>query len=142
MRTYVSTHDLSAQAERILATSRPSFHHSPLDQVIDLVSRGRHYAWIGIYLATNANDSKQLLRAGGDHPGVVTSPEMRSKVLVSMRLAGRELGVVDVESDRENAFGAEERVFLENLAGLLARFLAGPGKYLARKAREAQNNSA
>jgi hypothetical protein len=142
LRTYVSTHDLWAQAERILAASRPSFHHSPLDQVIELVSRGRHYAWIGIYLTVSANASKQLLRAGGNQPGVVASPEMRSKVLVSMRLAGRELGVLDVESDREDAFGGEERVFLENLAGSLARFLAGRGKYLARKARQAQNNSA
>jgi len=53
-----------------------------------------------------------------------------------MRLAGREVGVFDVESDRESAFGAEDRVLLENVAQLLALFLSGRGKYLARKARE------
>jgi putative methionine-R-sulfoxide reductase with GAF domain len=54
-----------------------------------------------------------------------------------LKLAGRELGVLDVESDRENAFGSKDRVLLENVAQLLARFLAGPGKYIARKARTA-----
>ena len=54
-----------------------------------------------------------------------------------MRLAGREVGVLDVESDHENAFGAEDRVFLENVAHLLAQFLVGRGKYVVRKAREA-----
>ena len=62
-------------------------------------------------------------------------PETRSKVLISMRLASRELGVLSVESDRENAFSTEDRVLLESVAGAIARFLSGRGKYLARKAR-------
>jgi hypothetical protein len=53
-----------------------------------------------------------------------------------MKLAGRELGVLDVESDRENAFGSDDRVLLETVATRLARYLAGPGKYLVRKARQ------
>jgi hypothetical protein len=56
---------------------------------------------------------------------------------VSMKLAGRELGVLDVESDRENAFGPEDRVLLEDVATTLARFLTGRGKYVVRKARGA-----
>jgi putative methionine-R-sulfoxide reductase with GAF domain len=140
LRTYVSTHELLAQAEQIVSTSQPSFHNSPLDQITDLVSRGRHYAWIGIYLTATANASR-LVGAGGDQPGMVSSPNMKSKVLVSLRMAGREIGVLDVESDRENAFGSEERVFLEELAGLLAHFLTGRGRYLARKARQNPNNS-
>ena len=62
-------------------------------------------------------------------------PETRSKILISIKLASRELGVLSVESDREGAFGAEDRVLLEGVADSLARFLAGRGKYLARKAR-------
>ena len=52
-----------------------------------------------------------------------------------MKLASRELGVLSVESDRENAFGMEDRVLLEGVADVLARFLVNRGKYLARKAR-------
>jgi hypothetical protein len=52
-----------------------------------------------------------------------------------MRVGGRELGFLNVESDRESAFGSEDRVLLDRVAGLLARFLAGPrGKYLVLKA--------
>jgi hypothetical protein len=40
-----------------------------------------------------------------------------------------------VESDQEHAFGAEDQVLLEAVANIVARFLAGRGKYLARKAR-------
>jgi hypothetical protein len=53
-----------------------------------------------------------------------------------MKLASRELGVLSVESNHENAFGVEDRVLLEGVADALARFLAGRGKYLARKARQ------
>ena len=72
--------------------------------------------------------------AGGDAPDEVALPETRSKILISMKLASRELGVLSVESDRESAFGAEDRVLLEAVADSLARFLTGRGKYLARKA--------
>ena len=52
-------------------------------------------------------------------------PETRSKILISMKLAGREFGVLDVESDQENAFGVEDRVMLENAANLCGPFLGG-----------------
>ena len=55
-----------------------------------------------------------------------------------MKIAGREVGFLNVESERENAFGSEERVLLERVAGLLAKFLTGPGKYLVRRAAEPQ----
>ena len=54
----------------------------------------------------------------------------------AMKIAGREIGFLNVESNRENAFGGDERVLLERVAGLLAKFLTGPGKYLVRKAGE------
>ena len=135
MKVYRSTRQLLADVERLLAASRPSAHHSPLEDVIDLLCRGRHYAWVGIFLAVGENTPQQSLGAGSDAPGEVALPETRSKILISMKLASRELGVLSVESDRENAFGAEDRVLLEAVADVLARFLAGRGKYLARKAR-------
>jgi len=68
------------------------------------------------------------------HPAQVAAAGTRKKIIVSMKIAGRELGFLNVESDRENSFGSEDRVLLERVADLLARFLTGPGKYLVRKA--------
>jgi hypothetical protein len=135
VKTYRSPRELLSQVACVLATKRSPFHHSPLEDAIGLLSRGRHYTWIGIYL-TLGNLGQQLLGGGGDpHPGLMARPETRSKVLISMKLAGREFGVLDVESDQENAFGVEDRVMLENAANLVARFLAGPGRFIVRKAR-------
>ena len=64
-------------------------------------------------------------------------PETRSKVLISIKLASRERGVLSVESDRESAFGAEDRVLLEAVADYAGPLPYRPGKYLARKARTA-----
>ena len=135
MKVYRPTRQLLADVERSLAASRPSAHHSPLEDVIDLLCSGRHYAWVGIFLAVREGAPQQPLGAGRDAPGEVALPETRSKILISMNLASRELGVLSVESDREGAFGAEDRVLLEGVADSLARFLAGRGKYLARKVR-------
>jgi GAF domain-containing protein len=137
VKTYRPPRTLLAEVEHLLATNKPSFQHSPLEDVIELLCRGRHYTWIGIYLAVGESGSQQLLGAGGNtEPAHVALPETRSKILVSIKLASRELGVLAVESDRENAFGAEDRVLLEGVADALARFLAEKGKYLVRKARQ------
>ena len=141
MKVYRSSRQLLADVERLLAASRPSAHHSPLEDVIDLLCRSRHYAWVGIFLAVGENAPQQSLGAGGDAPGEVALLEIRSKILISMKLASRELGVLSVESDRENAFGVEDRVLLEKVANVVARFLAGRGKYLARRARTAESRT-
>jgi hypothetical protein len=53
-----------------------------------------------------------------------------------MKTGTREIGVLDVESDRPTGFPSAELIFLEKVADKLARYLAGPGKYLVRRARE------
>ena len=127
--------ELLSDIEGVLAANRPSFSHSPLQDVIELLSHGLHVAWVGIYLAAGTA-SQQLLGAGGEpHPGQMAGQGTKSKILVSLKLAGHEFGVLDVESDCPNAFGPRDRVLLEKVANLLARFIAGPGRYLARKAR-------
>jgi len=136
LKTYRSARELLAEVKRLLAANKPSAHRSPLVDIIELLCEGRHYSWMGIYLLVGPNTPQQLLEAG-PNPGQMALPETRSKILVSMKLAGRELGVLDVESDRENAFGAEDRVLLEDVATALARFLTGRGKYVVRKARGA-----
>jgi hypothetical protein len=66
-------------------------------------------------------------------------PAAKSKILISMKLAGREIGVLAVESDEANGFGVEDRVLLEDAAFHLARFLMGSGRYIVRKVRAAQS---
>jgi hypothetical protein len=135
LKVYRSTRQLLADVERALAASRPSSRHSPLEDVIDVLCSGRPYAWVGIFLAVGENTPQQSLGAGGDAPCEVALPNTRSKILISMKLASRELGVLSVESDHENGFGAGDRVLLEGVADILARFVTGRGRYLARKAR-------
>ena len=135
MRPYRSTRNLLADVKKVLADNRPSFHHSPLEEIAGLLCEGRHYSWVGIYLTLDEKSSSALLEEALIKPNQVAVHGTRKKIVVAMRVGGRELGFLNVESDRESAFGCEERVLLDRLAGLLARFLAGPrGKYLVLKA--------
>jgi GAF domain len=136
LKTYRSARELLAQIEQLLVANKPSFGCSPLDRVIEMLIKGRHYSWMGIYL-TVGEKSQHLLGSSGDAALNVTAmPQSRAKMLVSIRLASREIGVIAAESDREFPFGSEDRVLLDRLANVLARFLAGSGKYLVREARE------
>jgi hypothetical protein len=139
LKVYRPTRQLLADVECLLAANRPDAHSSPLEDVIDLLCRGRHYAWAGIFLAIADGATQPAMAAG--RLDEVTLAETRSKILVTMKLASRELGVLSVESDRVNAFGAQDRVLLEAVADALARFLAGNGKYLVRRARMAKNEN-
>jgi putative methionine-R-sulfoxide reductase with GAF domain len=140
---------------------------SPLDEVVETLFDGRHYFWIGIYLVIGEQVVRQAFRGPvppchafafgvgnvgttGQSgvvkviPDVTQDPtyrvcflETRSEIVVPIKIAGKVLGVIDVESDRENAFGKADRVLLENVAKRLARFFTGRGRYLVRRAREA-----
>jgi len=135
VKSYRSTRSLLAEIEELLDNNRPSFHHSPLEDIAALLVEGRHYSWVGIYLTLDRDSSPALLEnAHPEHPGQVAVASTRTKILVAMKIAGREIGYLNVESERENAFGSEERVLLERVAGLLARFLTGAGKYLVLRA--------
>jgi hypothetical protein len=139
LKVYSPTRQLLADVECLLAANRPDAHGSPLEDVINLLCRGRHYAWVGIFLAIAEVATQPSMATGS--LGEVTLPETRSKILVTMKLASRELGVLSVESDRENAFGTQDRVLLEAVADTLGRFLVGNGKYLVRRARKLRTES-
>jgi putative methionine-R-sulfoxide reductase with GAF domain len=135
LRTYRSTRALLADVKKVLAENRPSFHHSPLEEIAGLLCEGRHFSWVGIYLTLDEKSSSALLEEALIKPNQVVVQGTRQKIVVAMRVGGRELGFLNVESDRDYAFGSEEQVLLERVAGLLARFLAGPrGKYLVLRA--------
>ena len=136
MKTYRPTREILAEIDTILTTKQTPMRTSPLEDVANVLSSGRHYSWVAIYLAVEVESSRQLLGAGHDpHPGQMASPDTRTKILISIKLAGREIGLLDVESEHDHAFGREDQVLLENVAHRLARFLTGPGKYLVRHAR-------
>jgi len=137
VKPYRPTSVVLSDVKLALSNNKPSFHphHSPLELVAGLLSEGRHYSWVGIYLTLDKKSSPALLDdSAGVHPGQVAVAGTRKKILVAIKIAGRELGFLNVESDRVNAFGSEDRVLLDRVADLLARFLTGPGKYLVRKA--------
>jgi putative methionine-R-sulfoxide reductase with GAF domain len=133
VKPYLSTQKIIVDIEELLGNNQPSFHHSPLEDIASLLCEGRHYSWVGIYLSLDKHSSSPLLETAV-HPAHVALPGTRKKVLVSIKIAGREIGFLNVESERENALGPEDRVLLESVADLLARFLTGPGKYLVLKA--------
>lgn len=131
----------------------PPTYALPLERVLELLYEGRHYSWIGIYLVFGETAVRQAFcgpvppchsfsvgsanaGAGERGPGHSTFRETKSEIMVPIKLATRILGVIDAESDHVNAFSSEDRVLLERLADMLARFLAGDGKYIVRHAQE------
>jgi len=157
--------ELLVGVEQALA-GRPSKRDSPLDKVVANLYQGRNYFWIGIYLAVGNELVRQAFRGPAPPchsfalgvgnvgtagktgimkvvPDVSRDPtysqcflETKSELVAPIRMATRVLGVIDVESDRLNAFGGEDRVLLQAVAVRLARFLTGRGKLLVRRARE------
>lgn len=164
-RRFRSRPELLSDVERALAR-RPSKNHSPLQEVVDLLYEARNYFWLGIYLACGGELVRQAFRGPAPPchsfalgtgnvgtagrtgrvkiaPDVSRDPtyslcfvETKSEMVAPIRLATRVLGVIDVESDRLNAFSLKDRVLLEGVASRLARFLAGRGRLLVRKVRE------
>jgi putative methionine-R-sulfoxide reductase with GAF domain len=128
MKKYKSTAELLAEIKNVLENDKPRAHFSPLEEVVELLQAGRHYGWAGIYIAVDSESRAAQV------PARIELAETRSKILVSMKLSGREYGILSVESERK-MFRPEDRVSLERVAHLGARFLAGPGGYLVRKAR-------
>ena len=129
VKIYRPAKSILSDIQRTLA-AKPSIHHSPLGTVAGLLCEGRHYSWVGIYLTAPA-----LLQDASDlRQNQIAHPTTRKKIIVSMKIAGREVGTLNVESSLEDSFGSEDRVLIERVAGLLARFLTSTGKYLVRKA--------
>jgi L-methionine (R)-S-oxide reductase len=152
--------------EHMLAAFSPANDASPLDEVLKLLYDHRQYFWIGIYFALGYKVVRQAMQGpmppchefefGKGNvgttgqtglvkviPDVTADPtysmcfmEVKSEIVVPIRIGGRTLGVIDVESDRPNNFGSLDRVLLEGVASMLARFITSRGKVLVRHARE------
>jgi hypothetical protein len=115
------------QVESALAR-KPRAGGSPLDAVCDALCDARRYSSVSIRVRV------QEKMVGLAHSGA-DSVLAKFMLLVPLRLAGRILGTL--EASRERDFGEQERVLLKQAALLISRFLATRGKYIVRKAREA-----
>jgi L-methionine (R)-S-oxide reductase len=143
------------------------FPESPLQEVARLLQTGRHYFAVTIYLeaggrllrrasagpeprcdsmrlgegnvgqAAKTGTSKVAPDVTRDSQYVKCFAETRSELVMPIKIGAHVIGVMDAESDRENAFAYQDRVLFEKIAKVLARFLSGHGKYLVMKAREA-----
>jgi L-methionine (R)-S-oxide reductase len=59
----------------------------------------------------------------GDPRYLACSIETRSEIVVPIRANGKIVGEIDIDSHTVNAFGADDRTFLENCAEVLGQFL-------------------
>jgi putative methionine-R-sulfoxide reductase with GAF domain len=151
-----------ALARKPARTSRTS----PLEEAVRILHRGRHYLWTSVYLLVgdrlvraasvgpeNACDSMDLgegivgraARTGmpqavadvsGDANYRAALPQTACEFAVPIKIAAHVFGVLNVESAEAGALGSEDRVLIKSVAGRLARFLTGGGKYVMRKAAE------
>lgn len=74
----------------------------------------------------------RVFAAGGALPLVATLPA-RSELAVPLRLAGRDLGTLVVQSERAGAFDADDRFVLETIAGQVAVALENARLFAAEK---------
>jgi putative methionine-R-sulfoxide reductase with GAF domain len=144
-----------------------AFPESPLVEVARLLQGGRQYFAVTIFLVAGTRllrvasagppprcDSMRLGEGNVGQAAVTAKfkllpdvdrdaryvkvfSETRSEFVMPIKIGAHVIGVLDVESDRLNAFAYKDRVLLHQVAKVLARFLAGAGKYLVMKAREA-----
>lgn len=140
---------------------------TPLEQVVEILHSQRRYFWVGIYLVAGERVVRQAFRGPvppchsfalgqgnvgtvGESgfmkviPDVSADPtysmcflETKSELVVPIKMVTRVLGVIDVESDRPDAFGPRDQILLKDVARRLARFLTAKGKRYVRHAKEA-----
>ena len=158
---------LAALDRALAAKAGPVKDGSPLDKAVEILYDQRRYFWVGIYLVAGERVERQAFRgpvppchsfafgkgnvgtAGQSGlikviPDVSQDPtysmcflETKSEIVVPIQIVGRVLGVIDVESDRPNAFGPLDLILLKKVAARLARFLTSRGKRYVRHAKEA-----
>ncbi|HEU5336294.1 MAG TPA: hypothetical protein VFU27_10035 [Terriglobales bacterium] len=131
MKTYRKARELQAKIEQMLLRP-PSPGSAPLDEVAEILSSGRHYDWIGIYLLAGA----QPATASSQEDTVRSASSGNSRV-IPIRLGQHVYGAIEVRAEAGKGLASEDRILLKSVAARLARYLHGPGAALVRKAREA-----
>lgn len=129
MKTYRSARELQTGIEQVLLR-HPSPGSAPLDEVAAILSLGRHYDWIGVYLVAGPQP------AGATGKGSTVSSRGAGNV-IPIRLGQHVYGAIEVRAEKGKALAGEDRILLKSVAVRLAKYLHGPGAVLVRRAREA-----
>lgn len=78
----------------------------------------------GICGAAVAQDETVIVAdVSADARYLACSLETRSEIVVPLRAGGKTVGELDIDSHTLNAFGPDDRLFLEECAEILGRFL-------------------
>lgn len=136
MKTYRLPRNVVAEVKRLIAADKPSPHPpSALVRILKLLRDSRHYERAGVF----------LLVAGREVPRAfsgTTANKPGAELSVPIQIASHTLGSLRVQLAPGHGFSPEERVLLHAVAGILALYLTGKGKYVVRKAREALRETA
>jgi len=138
LKTYRSPRNVVAEIKRLIATDKPSPRPpSALVRILKLLCDSRNYERAGVFLLVAG---REVPRAFSGTEAVTTQwgPELS----VPIKIAGRALGSLRVQLAPGHGFSPQERVFLHQVAQILALYLTGKGKYVVRKAREALRETA
>jgi hypothetical protein len=132
LKTYRLPRSVVAEIKQLIASDKPSPRPpSALVRILKLLSDGRHYERAGVFLMVGGRDVPRAFsgpQAASSQPG----PEMS----VPIKIAGRTLGSLRVQLAAGHGFSPQERVFLHQVARILALYLTSKGKYVVRKTRE------
>ena len=145
MQRFQSAHDVLASVRKKLASASARTiraNENVFEHVTDILSQGRGYSWIGIYLSVEgppgAGDSGSVAQAESRSAvsHVAQLPDAGSEIVVPIRIATRALGMINVEGARGGRLCRQDRTLLRQVAVALAEYLTtGPGKLLRRQAR-------
>jgi K+-sensing histidine kinase KdpD len=147
---YQSAHEVLKSVREKLASATTSGataarQQDVFDDVVEILSQGRGYSWIGIYLAVGEDGRSAVTQtrlspssaAAASVANATRFPETKSEIVVPIKVGSRTLGMIDVESDRANLLTGQEHALLRQVAAAIAEYLAGNrGKLLVRKMRE------
>lgn len=130
---YQSAGAVLLRVKEKLALAREAKPEEILDAVAATLATGRGYPWTGIYLAIGDLGVQQA--ASGPAPSSIGLGDVRSEIVVPIRLGARTLGVIVAETGRGVA--GRERALLQQVAKLVAQYLTTDrSKQLLRKMRE------
>lgn len=133
MKTYRLPRNVVAEIKQLIASDKPSPRPpSALVRILKLLSESRHYERAGVFLVVGGRDVPRAF-SGPQAAAVQPGPELS----VPIKIASHTLGSLRVQLVPGHGFSPQERVFLHQVARILALYLTSKGKYVVRKTREA-----
>ncbi len=131
MKRYRPARDVLEEVDALLGEGL-SPRSTPLERVLEILREGRQYARMGIYL--DGVGGRQTAAVNGGEPDRIAA----ARCGVPIKIAGRVLGEIVVQSAPQRLLGSEDRVLLKHVAARLARFLTGSGKRVLLKFQQAE----